>query len=110
MESRTPWSAPGPKFWQPPRKQLSVKDEWKYNWNTAEYGRDLYRLGVRPGKKILKTHEGIHRASSSLITQMCTAKIGLRAYLHSIDKAVMNDCQFGYGPQSVCYVLLECRA
>ena len=87
----------------------AIKSEQEKLWETAKYGQKLFRFRVRPGKRIGVLYIGTHRALSLVITQMRTSKIGLRAYLYSINRAETDQCQCGYNRQTVRYILLECR-
>ena len=61
-----------------------MRCEWETAWETDKRGGYLFKLGVRPGKQ--DTLCGTHRAISSLVTQIRTGGISLRAYPHAIDK------------------------
>ncbi|KAJ5464873.1 uncharacterized protein N7458_000559 [Penicillium daleae] len=63
----------------------AMRGEWDTAWENAKHGRELFKLGIRTGK------------------------IGLRVYLHTINKADSDQCEWGHGPQTVRHVLLECR-
>jgi tubulin alpha len=36
----------------------AMQNEWEQAWEKCKHGRELYKLGVRPGKAILDTHVG----------------------------------------------------
>jgi hypothetical protein len=74
-----------------------------------KHGRHLQALCVNLDRRALKMYQNLARALSSLITQMRTAKIGLNAYLHRINKADSDQCTCNQGQQTVEHILLRCR-
>ena len=87
----------------------ALHQDWDYVWSHAKHGRHLYSLGRKPDKKNLTLHRNLPRAIRSIISQMRTGKIGLRAYLVSIDKADTDQCTCSQGIQDVEHILLRCR-
>src|SRR5438477_9388275 len=73
--------------------------EWETAWDQDKRGRSLHRTTPKPTKKVLKVHETVPKAISSVIVQMQTEKIGLRLFLYqrkvpSIESGLCN-CRRG---------------
>jgi ribonuclease HI len=116
MEVMTNDTAPRPahqRLLQTAMKSLireTVKTRWENDWTSSPHGRRVYELTPTPTKKVLRVHQGLHRALSTAIIQLRTGKIGLRHYLYQ--RGVPNvpdaDCQCGKATQTVQHVLLAC--
>ena len=65
---------------------------------------------VPPDKKVLKLHNGLHKAESAILVQLRTEKIGLRDFL--VKRRVPNidspQCECNQGRETVKHVILHC--
>src|SRR2546423_6384247 len=63
--------------------QASLMMSWRSSWNESPTGKALREIDPRlPTKKVLGLHSN-HKPTSSLIVQLRTQKIGLKAFLYS---------------------------
>ena len=91
------------------RINTDIHQDWEYVWSHAKHGHSLRSLGRKPDKANLTLHRNLPRAISSIISQMRTGKIGLRAYLYGIDRTETKQCTCNQGIQDVEHILLRCR-
>lgn len=95
--------------------KLKMKQEaderWHDEWKKEVKGKALRRVAPIPSKQILKLHRGLHREVSSVLTQIRTEKIGLRAYLFDRHVPGIDDacCECGSPRQTARHILEECR-
>jgi ribonuclease HI len=91
-------------------RQQSAAD-WAKQWHEETKGRNVYRICKQPTRKVERLHRGMSKATSSLIVQMRTAKIGLNAFLHAahVPDVGSDRCACGQSAQTVEHVLMACR-
>jgi hypothetical protein len=89
-----------------------VNARWENGWKSCHHSRELYELTPipTPTKKVLRVHQDLHRALSTIIVQMRTGKIGLRHYLSQkgLPGVPNRDCQCEKAAQSVRHIFLAC--
>jgi hypothetical protein len=72
-------------------------EEWQNRWNKGIKGRDIYSLNPKPSPKSLDLYQNRTKATSSIILQLRSQKIGLQAFLYrqkvpGIDSAICPYC------------------
>jgi len=65
---------------------------------------------ILPSKEVLKLHGDTHKAISSIIVQLRTGNIGMKAFLHDRHVPGFESplCECGTEPESVRHVFLSC--
>ena len=59
---------------------------------------------------VLKKHHGLLKHESSLLTQICTGKVGLRAFLfeHKVPEVATPWYIYGNAPETAVHLVLDC--
>ncbi len=96
----------------------AVVRDWTNRWETAfqrsqvaNSGR-ARELADEPvfSRKALAKHQGLAKHESSIVTQMRTGKIGLRAFLFSrqVPDVATPQCQCGQGRETAFHIAVAC--
>lgn len=86
-----------------------VYQAWEDRWKETR-GSRAEILELPPDKKRLTLHKSLHKAESSILTQILTGKIGLAAFLYrrKVPGVESPNCACGWAEESPKHVLLHC--
>ena len=86
-------------------------EDWTKDWADEKRGHILRKIEPIPSKRTRLLHIRAKRAKTSLITQMRTEKIGLKAFLYSRRVRGVEDeeCECEAKEQTVRHILRECK-
>jgi ribonuclease HI len=90
------------------RIRREAKAEWERSWVTEKTSRPTKRLIELPTKKTLEYWSDLRKATTSILMQLRTGRIGLGAYLRRINRRESARCSCDLGNQTVNHILLEC--
>jgi hypothetical protein len=100
----------------PPKKALL--NQWQQRWNRSVSETQAQRQRQTPPPaefsqisiKALSKHEGLHKHYSSLLTQVRTGRVGLRAFLfeRKVPDIATPWCQCGEGLETAAHLVLDC--
>ena len=90
-------------------EQQAMERDWKERWaaNPPTWG--LVGVGP-PSRSVLKLHQGLRKAESSLITQIRSGRIGLAAFLNKANVPGYESptCQCGQARETATHVIIHC--
>ena len=84
--------------------------EWQDQWKVTQLARGQ-RNARPPDPEVLKLHQGLHKAESSVLIQARTEKIGLAKFLYQrkVPGVITDQCTCGAGPETVQHVVEYCN-
>ncbi|EED18390.1 hypothetical protein TSTA_121330 [Talaromyces stipitatus ATCC 10500] len=90
------------------RIRQSTKDAWERRWDKQKAGKPTKKLVTQPSKRTLQYWTFLRKATSSILIQLRTERIGLAHYLWRINRREQPYCAYGLSGQSVRHILMEC--
>ncbi|KAJ6144083.1 hypothetical protein N7471_003536 [Penicillium samsonianum] len=91
------------------RYRSKAKIEWERAWINEKTSRATRRLIEAPTKNNMEYWSGLRKATTLILMQLRTGRIGLSAYLNRINRRDSARCDCELGTQTVNHILLECR-
>jgi ribonuclease HI len=85
-----------------------MTDAWEKLWGNQKSAKPTKRLIDKPHKKILTYWSGLRKATTSILIQLRTGKIGLSHYLSRIKVRDSARCECNLGSQTPRHVVLIC--
>lgn len=84
--------------------RLALRTRWEERWRASA------ALPQPPDAKVLRLHEGLHKAESSILTQLRTGKIGLADFLYKagVPEVASAACSCGYEQETPRHVTVFC--
>ncbi|KAJ6136655.1 hypothetical protein N7512_001815, partial [Penicillium capsulatum] len=85
--------------------RANSKAEWETTWRQTKTARRIKRIIEMPTKKVLDYWRGLRKATTSVMIQLRTGKIGLAGYLAKIKARESPRCVCGFGFETLEHVL-----
>jgi hypothetical protein len=87
----------------------TTKNNWIDKWQSAAHGNTLRRPLPKIARNTLALYQDLTPTERSALIQARTGKIGLNAYLYSIDRADTTRCpQCSEASETVRHILIDC--
>ncbi|KAJ5227661.1 hypothetical protein N7489_008369 [Penicillium chrysogenum] len=92
-----------------PKRRIrgEAKIEWEKLWTREKTSRLTKRLIEAPTRKTLAYWSGLRKATASILMQLRTGRIGLRAYLNRINRSDSARCDCDLGNQTMRHALSD---
>jgi ribonuclease HI len=90
------------------RIRREAKNAWEKHWNKNKSGKPTKKLVPKPSKNTLQYWTYLRKATSSILIQLRTERVGLGYYLWRINRRENPFCECGLGSETVRHVLFEC--